>query len=99
MQDSERKRRESVFLKLSPGFTFKPRGRAGYIYYKNTDRLLELYVEMSGVPEYDFLIWEDVLEKWVYPTTEPTSAKEQKRISKELVAWLKQNNFKTDYKG
>jgi len=98
IQESEAKRRESIFPKLECGFTLKQRGRSGYLYYKTEDQMLEFYTEMSGVPEYHYLIWEDGLEKWVYPVSEPTTSEEQKRISAELVSWLKVQGHKTDWR-
>ena len=61
--------------------------------------MLEIYTEISGVPEYDFLIWEEGLEDWVYPNRESLSELEKERISKELVFWLRRQRFKTNFKG
>jgi len=99
IEESEQKRRELVFPKLENGFTHKRRGRSGYLYYKNAGRMLELYTEISGVPEYHFLIWEEGLENWVYPYRESLWVEEKKRISKELVYWLRKQGHKTDFKG
>jgi hypothetical protein len=99
LEESERKRRESVFPKLEKGFTHKRHGRSGFLYYKNAGRMLELYTEVSGVPEYNFLIWEEGLEYWVYPNRESLWVEEKKRISKELEYWLRKQGHKTNFIG
>jgi hypothetical protein len=98
IQESERKRRASIFPKLERGFTLKQHGRSGHLYYRTEDLMLEFYTEMSGVPEYHYLIWEDGMKNWVYPISKPTTSEEQKRISTELVSWLKAQGHKTDWK-
>ena len=70
IEESEQKRRKLVFPKLETGFTHIRDGRSGFLYYKRAGRMLELYTEISGVPEYNFLIWEEGLEYWVYPDRE-----------------------------
>ena len=97
IQESEQMRRESIFPSLENGFKHILSGRSGFLYYKSENRMLELYTEISGVPEYHFLIWEDGLEYWVYPNREPVSAKDQNRISEELLSWLKGQGHKTDF--
>ena len=99
IEESEQKRRELVFPKLEKGFTRKRTGRSGYLYCKNAGRMLELYTEMSGVPEYHFLIWEEGFENWVYPNRESLWVEEKKQISKELVYWLRKQGHKTNFKG
>ena len=99
IEESEQKRRELVFPKLENGFTHILPGRSGFLYDKNAGRMLELYTEISGVPEYHFLVWEEGLEHWVYPDREALWIEEKKRISKELLYWLRKQGHKTNFKG
>jgi hypothetical protein len=99
IEASEQERRELVFPTLENGFTHTQRGRSGYLYYKDAGRMLELYTELSGVPEYHFLIWEEGLEAWVYPNRESLSTEEKTRISQELGYWLRKQGHKTNFKG
>lgn len=98
-QEYDQKRREAIFSRLEPGFTLKRRGRSGFLYYKTRERMLELYTEMSGVPEYHYLIWEEGLKHWVFPEQELVSSEDRTRISQELGEWLKEQGHQTDFKG
>ena len=98
IEEAEQKRRELVFPKLENGFTHIRDGRSGFLYYKRAGRMLELYTEISGVPEYNFLVWEEGLETWVHPNREPVWVEEKKRISQELVFWLRKQGSKTNFK-
>ena len=90
-------RRTKVAPALPQGFTFHPDGRSGFIYYRAGDRVLEIYVEMSGVAHYDVLVWPEGLDTWVYPERTPLTADELIEVRKQFSAWLRQQNFKTDY--
>ncbi len=81
---------------LAEGFTFKPHGRSGFVYYKQGNCVLEVYVEMSGVPQHDFLTWEDGFTSWVLPVAEKVDDSDQRRIRTEYEEWVKSNGWKTD---
>ena len=94
---AEADRRAKVAPTLPQGFTFQPEGRSGFIYYRAGDRVLEIYVEMSGVPHYDMLVSPDGLDQWVFPTVAPLTPEERVAIRTQFSAWLTQQNFKTDF--
>ena len=48
-------------------FTMTRSGRNGCIIYKSDDKNLEIYWEMSGVPEYDMLLAPVDLREWKLP--------------------------------
>ena len=97
VRQSQLDRRIQVAPTLRQGFTFRPDGRSGFIYFRSGDRVLEIYVEMSGVPEYDMLVWPDGLDTWVYPEGVPLTADERTEVRNQFSTWLSQQKFKTDY--
>lgn len=68
---SERHEKDKLdkILKLN-GFHLKSHGRAGTIYYIDDGRVLEIGFEMSGVPQYDLLLYFDNIETWSIPKGE-----------------------------
>lgn len=99
VRQRQQERRAKVVSTLAPGFTFCPEGRSGFIYYYDRpgDRLLEVYVEMSGVPQYDLLVSRSGLDTWVHPRVSPLTRDERSDIRSQFAAWLGQQDFKTDY--
>jgi hypothetical protein len=90
-------RRTKVVSTLPQGFTFRPDGRSGFIYYRAGDRVLEIYVETSAVARYDMLVWPEGLDEWVYPESAPLSSDERIDVRRQFRTWLKHQKFKTDY--
>jgi hypothetical protein len=89
--DRQRWRKNGV-ADLAEGFTLKPDGRAGGIYFRRGPQVLELYYELSGDPAYDILLWLRGLSEWILPERAPTSSAEQRLIRAELERWLKEND-------
>jgi hypothetical protein len=79
---------------LEQGFTFRPSGRDGYIYFRRGEKLLELYWEMSGVDDYDILLSLEGLQQWVLPQSEPLASEQRAEIRTELQSWLAANNVR-----
>jgi hypothetical protein len=94
---SERHRKDKVeeLLKQN-GFHLKSHGRAGTIYYIDNGKVLEIGFEMSGVREYDLLLYFDNIENWAIPKDEPLSANQRTAIKEQLLEWLKAKRIKTD---
>ncbi|MBI2812919.1 MAG: hypothetical protein HYX71_01385 [Opitutae bacterium] len=82
--------------KLNPGFTFHAEGRSGAIFYKRDEHVLELYWEMSGVPDYDILLWIDESYFWTYPKKEKIEDTERDQIIRALDLWLRKENLRSD---
>jgi hypothetical protein len=88
--DRQRWRKNGV-ADLAEGFTAKPDGRAGCIYFRRGPQVLELYYELSGDPKYDILLWLRGFSEWIAPERAPISSAEQRVIRAELEHWLKAN--------
>ena len=93
---SQGNRRAKVAPTLPQGFTFRPDGRSGFIYYRLGDRVLEIYVEMSGVALYDMLVWPEGLDDWVFPEARPLTGDERIDVRSQFRAWLSEQGLKTD---
>ncbi len=89
-------RRETIFPGLSEGFTFKPQGRSGFVYYKESNHVLEIYWEMSGVPEFDILISPLEIREWTVPPGCPISPEKQKEIVAGLGKFLVASKVRAD---
>lgn len=94
---SERHQRDQVNKLIKQnGFHLKSQGRDGTIYYVNNGKLLEIYFEMSGVPEYDLLLSFDSIKSWAIPKNEDLSLTQKKEIRKLLLEWLKESQIRSD---
>lgn len=82
--------------KLKQGFTFHAEGRSGAVFYKRDERILELYWEMSGVPEYDILLSTEEIRFWKYPQEEKIENPERDQIVRSLELWLRKENLRSD---
>jgi hypothetical protein len=51
---------------------------------------------MSGVPQYDLLIYFDTLKGWTIPMGESFAPNEQSTIKEKLLEWLKNKRIKSD---
>jgi hypothetical protein len=94
---NERRQKDklNVLLKKN-GFYIKNHGRGGMIYYIDNGKVLEIDFEMSGVPQYDLLLYFDNLKGWAIPKNEPFAFKEQSEIRERLLEWLKSKRIKSD---
>jgi hypothetical protein len=67
------------------------------VYFSRNGKVFEVEWEISGVPEYDFLLWwETDCKRWVHPDESPTTEEEQREIFQSLKGWLDENGHKTD---
>lgn len=94
---SERHKKDQLEKLLKQnGFHLKSQGRAGTIYYIDNGRVLEIGFEMSGVPQYDLLLFFDSIETWSIPKGEPLNVNQKTQIRDQLLEWLKTKRIKTD---
>ena len=77
------------------GFVLKTHGRSGMIYFSENGKLCEIYVEMSGVSEYDMLVYFSNLF-WLLPEKKRLTKLEENNLKVELMIWLKDKNIKSD---
>ena len=81
---------------LTEGFNFHASGRSGSIFYKRGPRILELYWEMSGVPQYDILLWIEDSYFWTHPQKEKIDEAERNQIIADLELWLWKKKIRSD---
>jgi hypothetical protein len=94
----ERREKDKVEqLSKTSGFHDKPNGRHGTIYFVDNGKICELYYEISGVKEYDILIWFDQMNDWVLPNMEPITPIDKQKIKKELQSWLDSKNIRAEF--
>ena len=62
-------------------------GRCGDLVFVDGDREASAYVELSGVPQYTFLVWTEQLEQW--STAEPITAAERTSILAAFDEWAR----------
>ena len=95
MEKWTRQRRKKDGIETLPnGFSFKAHGRGGFIYYREGEKVLELYWEMSGVPEYDILLNTFGLRTWIWPQSSPVNNADYARLRDQLVLWLQQVGYR-----
>lgn len=94
---SERHRKDKLneLLKVN-GFHIKHHGRSGMIYYIDDGKVLEISFEMSGVRQYDLLLYFDTIKGWTIPKNEPFAFNQQSEIRERLLEWLKSKRLKSD---
>ena len=78
------------------GFVIRSSGRTGRIYYVENDKLCEIEFEISGVKEFDILLYFDSFNKWLLPQLVEFTYLEKKAIKEKLIVWLKAENIKAD---
>lgn len=81
---------------LKQGFTLHVEGRSGAVFYKRDEHILEIYWEMSGVPEYDILLSTEEIRYWKYPHKEEVADMERDQIVGALESWLRKENLRSD---
>jgi len=95
VSDRHQKDKLNDLLKKN-GFHIKYHGPSGIIYYIDNGKVLEIDFEMSGVREYDLLLYFDNLNGWTIPNNEIFAFKEQSAIREKLLEWLKSKRIKSD---
>ncbi len=70
-------------------------GRCGKLQYQNKNIYAEAYYELSGVPEFDLLVWFNDMKLWSNGTT---ITKEEKSIIKtSFENWANDNKLKCQW--
>jgi hypothetical protein len=78
------------------GFHLKEQGRSGTIYFVEKGKFCEIDLEISGVSQYDILIFFDGLSEWVFPSKKEMTDTEKEEIKEKLVIWLKIKKIKAE---
>jgi hypothetical protein len=78
------------------GFYLKEDGRCGTIYFVDKNQLCQIYYEISGVKEFDILIFFEQLQEWQLPNKKAILNNEKEIIREKLLIWLKNKKIKTD---
>ena len=95
--DRERREKDKVGqLSKIDGFHDKSNGRQGTIYFVDQGKTCEIYYEISGVKEYDILIWFDKLNEWILPHLEAINPIDKQRIKSELQKWLDSKKIRAE---
>ena len=86
---------------IHKGFVRKHHGRSLYIYFISGNNIVFIEGELSGVPEYDFLIYAEYqsIDYYYDPLTDTfskISLDDRKLIQKKLIEWLTQENIRND---
>ena len=94
---SERHKNDNLDeLLTQDGFYLKSHGSAGTIYYIDNGGVLEIFFEMSGVPQYDLLLFFDNIDTLSIPKNEPLNVGQKTKIREQLLDWLKSKGISTD---
>jgi len=75
----------------------KGQGPSRNLIYKESDHVLEMYFDMSGIPEYDWVgdRWE--IGEWTLPKGEKISIEKKNEIIQNIKDWDKKNNIKLKF--
>ncbi|HVX91193.1 MAG TPA: Imm74 family immunity protein [Candidatus Paceibacterota bacterium] len=84
------------FAALPEGFSLRSHGRSGFVYFRERERVLELYWEISGVEDYDWLLSLEATKSWAHPKEEKVPEAERQRIVDALESWLASKKIRTD---
>ena len=79
-----------------PKIEWKSEGRAATLICKDKNKIAEVYVEMSGVPEYDGLVWLEDLKEWKEPKGVKITKEEEDRILKAILVWESNHRIRLD---
>jgi hypothetical protein len=79
---------KSEFASLPQGFSFDSRGRSGFVHFRERDNVLELYWDISGVKDYDWLFSLEAAKAWAHPKEEKISEAKREEIVDALERWL-----------
>ena len=71
--------------------------RSGELLYKDKDRFVSVYIEMSGTLEYIFLVSLDSLKDQKWSNGEPVSASDFELIKSAFKAWAEENKIKCQW--
>lgn len=71
-------------------------GRSGQAYYQHGDHTLGMYWEISGVPQYDLLIFFESVTQWSVPLGKPITPQEKAVLKEELIKCLKRRKIRAE---
>ena len=74
--------------KLPFGISLQMHGRYGYLYFKNDIGFIEYYVELSGVPQYQFLVWFQGITVWTFHSDKQITSVDKEYIKTCLIDFL-----------
>ena len=95
---ADRHKRDKVDkLIKKDGFYNKPSGRSGTIYHVDQGKLCEIDLEISGVKQFDILIYFDSLEEWILPFKKLMTTEEKAEIKEKLKLWLQNENINASW--
>ena len=95
---ADRHKRDKVDeLIKKDGFYDKPSGRSGTIYHADQRKLCEIDLEISGVKQYDILIYFDSLKEWILPFKKLMTTEEKAEIKEKLKPWLQNENINASW--
>jgi len=93
---AKRRRRDGVD-NLQQGFSFRPSGRDGFVYYREGAKVLELYWEMSGLDDSDLTLFLHGLREWILPEVEVVDIEKQTELEAALRAWLASSGLRATF--
>lgn len=85
-----------IYNELPEGVSLQMHGRYGYLYFKNIYGYIEFYVELSGVPQYQFLVWFETVSVWTFPSNIEISTEVKLMVKSKLIEFLEQNGITSD---
>lgn len=92
----EKRWKENRVTELPDGYTWRKSGRDGFLYLREHARVLEIYYEISGNPQFDILLyWSSAC--WILPQHAAMTPMERAEIASELSTWLHQNNTRAQW--
>jgi hypothetical protein len=65
--------------------------------YEEHGRRLVIYLEMSGVPRFDWLGSERAFERWTEPAGEPIDAAKRREIRDRVDSWARAHRWRLDF--
>jgi hypothetical protein len=98
VEAAQLKRRQTEFPRLAQGYTFKADGRSGFLYYREGEQILEIYWEMSGVPQYDSLISLSEIRNWTKPEQTAIPCDKRNQIISGLKDFLLASRIRPDFR-
>jgi hypothetical protein len=86
----------SSYEAIPQGFSLKMKGRAGYFYFRDGEKVLAVDVEISGTSRCSLVLYDEGLTCYVYPQIEQIHPEESAKILEQFRLWLSQNSISTD---
>ena len=85
----------NIFKKQSPKVKDIKSGRCGHLRFLEENRYADTYYELSGVPEFDLLVWVKDLKQW--SNGNPITEEEKIIIFSALQEWANKKNVKCEW--